>query len=79
MERPVSVEMDDPSDDFQFASAVAGFGMLLRHSEHAGSMTVRRVLALAEDGLGADLDGYRGEFVELVRAYDRLSYHHRRQ
>ena len=41
-------------------------------------MTVRRVLALAEDGLGADLEGYRGEFIELVRAYDRRPEHGRR-
>jgi hypothetical protein len=41
-------------------------------------MTVRRVLALAEDGLGPDLDGYRSEFIDLVRAYDRLTYPHRR-
>jgi Ca-activated chloride channel family protein len=61
VERPVGLEIAAPSDDFQFASAVAGFGMLLRHSEHRGAIDVRRVLALAEDGLGADLDGYRGE------------------
>ncbi len=26
------------SDDFRFAATVAGFGMLLRHSEHAASL-----------------------------------------
>jgi Ca-activated chloride channel family protein len=78
LERPVGLEIAAPSDDYQFASAVAGFGMLLRHSEHRGAIDVRRVLALAEDGLGADLDGYRGEFMELVRAYDRLPGRDRR-
>jgi len=78
MERPVRLEIGDPSDDFQFASAVAGFGMILRGSEHRGSITVRQVLALAEDGLGADLDGYRAEFMELVRAYRGLPEHDRR-
>ncbi len=67
-----------PSDDFQFASAVAGFGMLLRSSEYRGAMTTSRVLALAEGGLGADLDGYRHEFVDLVHAYERISAHHER-
>jgi len=36
------------------------------------------VLALAEDGMGADLDGYRSEFMELVRAYRGLPQHDRR-
>ena len=78
MERPVGIDMSEPSDDFEFATAVAGFGMILRDSEHRGSMSVRHVLALAEDGLGADLDGYRGEFIELVHAYERLPPHERR-
>jgi len=78
IERPVSLRIGDPSDDFQFASAVAGFGMILRQSEHRGSITVRQVLALAEDGMGADLDGYRSEFMELVRAYRGLPEHDRR-
>jgi Ca-activated chloride channel family protein len=78
IERPVGLGIENPSDDFQFASAVAGFGMILRESEHRGSITVRQVLALAEDGLGADLDGYRSEFMELVRAYRGLPQHDRR-
>jgi Ca-activated chloride channel family protein len=78
MERPVGIDMSEPSDDFEFATAVAGFGMILRDSEHRGSMSVRHVLALAEEGLGADLDGYRSEFIELVHAYDRLPRHERR-
>jgi Ca-activated chloride channel family protein len=78
IERPVGLEVEDPSDDFEFASAVAGFGMILRGSEHRGSITVRQVLALAEDGLGADLDGYRSEFMELVRAYRGLPQRDRR-
>jgi len=73
IEKPVGLDVSSPSDDFQFASAVAGFGMLLRSSEYRGSMTTRRVLALAEDGLGVDLDGYRHEFVDLVHAYARIS------
>jgi Ca-activated chloride channel family protein len=77
VERPVGIEVGRPTDDFQFASAVAGFGMILRHSEHRGSMTIHRVLSLAEDGLGADLDGYRSDFIDLVRAYERLPRHGR--
>ncbi len=77
MERPVGIEIDDPSEDFVFASAVAGFGMLLRDSEHKGSMTLERVLSLAQDGVGLDLDRDRHEFIDIVRTYTSLPRHHR--
>jgi Ca-activated chloride channel family protein len=57
----------DPSRDFRFAAAVAGFGQLLRDSEHKGALTYDQVLAQAESALGDDPFGYRAEFVKLVR------------
>jgi Ca-activated chloride channel family protein len=62
----------DASADFRFASCVASFGMLLRGSEHAGDATFDGVLETAQAGLGADSDGYRAEFVELVKAAKTL-------
>ncbi|MDB4905640.1 MAG: hypothetical protein JWO05_424 [Gemmatimonadetes bacterium] len=61
-----------PSGDFGFASAVAGYGMLLRESEFAGSLTYDAVLSMARAGLGADVDGYRAGFVKLVTETARL-------
>ena len=55
-----------PSESFRFAAAVAGFGMLLRDSHHAGSYSLDDVIALAERGRGDDPRGYRGEFIRLV-------------
>ena len=55
-----------PSGGFRFAAAVAGFGMLLRESPHAGGLTLDDVVALAEEGKGSDARGYRGEFIRLV-------------
>jgi Ca-activated chloride channel family protein len=72
LEQVVSTEVESPSNDFEFAAAVAGFGMLLRESEHRGATTVASVLALAEEGLGEDVDGYRRGFIDLVRAYQSL-------
>ncbi len=40
-------------DDFEFAAAVAAFGMLLRHSTHQGTATFDTVRELAAAGLGA--------------------------
>lgn len=53
--------------DFRFAAAVAGFGMLLRDSAHRGAWTLEDVLRAAEAALGEDREGYRAEFVDLVR------------
>lgn len=61
------------SGDFKFATAVAGFGMLLRDSEHKGTVDVNRVLRWAEAGRGRDEGGYRNEFVELVKKSETAS------
>lgn len=61
------------SADFKFAAAVAGFGMLLRHSEHKGSLTYDAVLELAGESLGPDEKKYRAEFVDLVRQAKSLA------
>ncbi|HEY3394301.1 MAG TPA: von Willebrand factor type A domain-containing protein, partial [Lacipirellulaceae bacterium] len=55
------------STDFQFAAAVAGFGLLLRESQHKGNLTYAAALELAQAGLGVDEQGYRAEFVEMIR------------
>lgn len=59
--------------EFQFAAAVAAWGMLLRDSPHKGSATFEDVLGWAENGLGDDAAGYRAEFVELVRKSAELA------
>jgi Ca-activated chloride channel family protein len=63
---PVRDALGTPSADFKFAAAVAGFGMLLRESPHAGDLGMSDVLALARAGLGADPEGFRAGFIELV-------------
>jgi Ca-activated chloride channel family protein len=60
------------SADFKFAAAVAEFGMLLRDSEFRGNGTLGAVLEWAEEGKGADRNGYRAGFLELVRKAEAL-------
>jgi Ca-activated chloride channel family protein len=55
------------SVDFKHAAAVAGFGMLLRGSEHRGNLTWDAAVELADEAQGSDIHGYRAEFVGLVR------------
>ncbi|MEO7136796.1 MAG: YfbK domain-containing protein, partial [Gemmatimonadales bacterium] len=56
------------SEDMRFASAVAGFALLLRDSDHKGAASFDQVLALARGARGDDPSGYRGEFIGLVEA-----------
>jgi Ca-activated chloride channel homolog len=61
------------SDDLRFATAVAGFGMLLRNSPYKGSLTYSGLLEIAQPSLASDPSGYRREFVGLVRKAQALS------
>ncbi|HEX3451052.1 MAG TPA: VWA domain-containing protein [Isosphaeraceae bacterium] len=61
------------SDDLKFASAVAGFGMLLRDSADKGSLTYPGILEIAESTLSKDSSGYRQEFVAAVRQAQALT------
>ena len=58
--------LNDSPGDFRFAAAVAGFGMLLRDSEHADGFGFEFVRRLALSGKGEDALGYRGEFIQLI-------------
>lgn len=52
--------------DFEFASAVAGFGMLLRDSAHRGQCRWSMVQELAIAGSKDDPTGQRREFLDLI-------------
>ena len=54
------------SVDFRFASAVAGFGQLLRGGKYTENFGYDQVLAWAQNARGKDMFGYRGEFISLV-------------
>lgn len=55
------------SANYRFAAAVAEFGMLLRNSAFAQQASYKDVISLAGNALGEDKEGYRKEFVDLVR------------
>ncbi len=53
--------------DVTFSTAVAGFAQLLRGGNYTGSLTLDDVIEDAQASTGSDADGYRTEFVQLVR------------
>jgi len=61
------------SSDFQFAAAVAGFGMLLRDSQYKGNLTYDAVLEIATQHKGKDASGYRAELLEMMRKAKQLA------
>jgi len=61
------------SANARFASAVAGFGMLLRDSEHKGEASWGQVAELARGAIGRDPGGYRSQFCELVETAEALA------
>ncbi len=63
----VSLTSENVSDNFRFAASVAGFAMLLRNSEYKENTKYSMVLQMAESTLGNDREGYRKEFVGLVK------------
>jgi Ca-activated chloride channel family protein len=62
------------SSDFQFASSVAGFGMLLRGSPYKGDATFAGMLEIAESSAGnEDPHGYRREFTQMIARAKQLA------
>ena len=59
-------------DDFSFAASVALFGLKLRKSQFTNGADYQDVVRLAENGLDNDLNGYRSEFIRLVKSYANI-------
>jgi Ca-activated chloride channel family protein len=59
--------------EVKFSTAVAGFGQLLRGGTHTGNLTYEDVIESAQNAKGEDRNGYRAEFVELVRKAQKVN------
>ncbi len=59
---------DTLTEDFRFMSAVAMFGMKLRDSKFVKDIKQEDLVTLANSGRGKDEDGFRAEFIRLVKA-----------
>jgi Ca-activated chloride channel family protein len=61
------------SPDFRFAASVAAFGQLLRGGKYVGNFGYSDLEQLARGAVGEDTEGYRREFVSLVKLADSLT------
>jgi Ca-activated chloride channel homolog len=61
------------SPDFRFAASVAAFGQLLRGGKYLGDFGYADIEALARGALDQDSEGYRREFISLVKLAQALA------
>lgn len=71
LNKPVNPEKT--SENFRWSAAVAAFGMLLRESEYVKSFAYNDVIRLAESARGTDKEGYRAEFITLVKSFGAIA------
>ena len=64
--------LKETSTDYRFAASVAEFGILLRDNSNKANATYDQVIELAEGAIGKDPEGYRKEFVRLVKSVKML-------
>jgi len=60
------------SPELSFAASVAAFGQQLRGGKYLNDFSYADTIKLAQQGMGPDVDGYRHEFVSLVRLAQSL-------
>jgi len=70
LEKPVKgsvKEFSYASENLRFAASVAEFGMILRNSEFKGNSTLDLAITMAGSARGEDEDGYRAEFIRMMK------------
>jgi len=66
LQSTIRAGLQQTSERYRFAAAVAAFGQLLRGGSYTGDFDYDDVRALARAARGADPFGYRGEFLQLA-------------
>ncbi len=66
------LDLEETSDNFRFSAAIAEFGLILRNSQYKEDASMEHVIALAKASRGEDEEGYRSEFLKLVKLADTL-------
>jgi Ca-activated chloride channel family protein len=69
----VITSFNKSSETQRFATAVAGFGQLLRQSPQINALTYSQIVQIAQAAKGSDSTGSKGEFVQLVKNAESLA------
>ena len=65
--------LHESSDNYRFSAAVAGFAQKLRLNRHLQGFDYDALYKLASESKGQDSDGYRGEFLRLIRLAENIA------
>ncbi|HEY1053396.1 MAG TPA: YfbK domain-containing protein [Prosthecobacter sp.] len=66
-------QLQNAREEFVFEASVLGFGMLMRGTDHVGSLNHSLVLDLAKKAKGADGNGERARFIRVVQDAQRVA------
>jgi len=61
------VDINRASENMRFAASISGFGLLMKDSQYKGGLTKQMVIDLGNNALTFDPNGYRREFIDLVK------------
>ncbi len=70
----IQTQVSESSNDFKFSAAVAAFAQKLRGGDYlVDDFNYDEIISLARQGKGSDVNGYRGEFIQLVKLASSLA------
>jgi Ca-activated chloride channel homolog len=64
-----NIPLAKTSENFRWSASVAAFGMLLRDSEYVKNFNYDQVVQMAQQSRGEDTEGYRVEFINMVKSF----------
>lgn len=65
---------EEVQGDFAFAAAAAGFAQMLKGGKYMQDSDYQTLLDLAQRGKGSDPQGYRHEFINLLKSAELISH-----
>ena len=68
-----NIILSKTSDNFRWSASVAAFGMLLRDSEYIKNFHYDAVVQMAQNSKGEDKEGYRIEFINMVKSFGSVA------
>ena len=68
-----NISLSKTSDNFRWSASVAAVGMLLRDSEYVKDFSFQEAIQLAQSSRGTDLNGYRIEFITMIKSSSALA------